>query len=206
MRTRIIILGAAAMTLVLAACGNNNDKTEAKSTKPTTHTAAKLAVQASDVAPFGKILTDGDGRTLYFFDKDATTKPQSACSGVCATNWPALTTSDGAGVGDGLDASLLSHNDANQYTYNGWPLYRFNGDTAAGQTNGQGVGGIWHIAGADGNAVMTAAAAPTTVAPRTAPTAARTSPTTVAPHPANTVPRETTPPTDTPTTAYQSPY
>jgi predicted lipoprotein with Yx(FWY)xxD motif len=33
-----------------------------------------------------------------------------------------------------------------QVTYKNRPLYRYSGDTKAGDTNGDGVGGIWHVA------------------------------------------------------------
>ncbi|MEY2418161.1 MAG: hypothetical protein QOG90_841 [Actinomycetota bacterium] len=164
MTKRTILICAAALSLVFAACGKDSKTDASTSTTTRPRAAAKLAVDSRTIDPYGKVLTDADGRTLYFFDKDTTSKPNSSCTGGCATNWPALMTSDGAGVGDGLNASLLSHNAANQYTYNGWPLYRFSGDTAPGDTNGQGVGGIWHVAGADGNAVMTTAATTTTSA------------------------------------------
>jgi len=32
-----------------------------------------------------------------------------------------------------------------QLTLNGWPLYYFAGDAAPGDTNGQGVGGVWWV-------------------------------------------------------------
>ena len=206
MRTRIFI-GITALALVFAACGKD-DKTDASSSKTTRRAAAaKLAVDSRDIAPFGKVLTDADGRTLYIFDKDAATKPNSACSGQCAANWPALMTSDGAGVGSGLDASLLANNAANQYTYNGWPLYRFNGDTAPGQTNGQGVGGVWHIAGADGNPVGATAATTTTAAPAAKKTVTTKAPGTSPTNPPATSPPATNPPaTNPPTTGYQYPY
>jgi predicted lipoprotein with Yx(FWY)xxD motif len=166
MTKRTILICAAALTLVFAACGKDN-KTDATASQPTRPaTAAKVAVESRTIAPFGKVLTDADGRTLYFFDKDVPVKPKSACTGQCATNWPPLLTSDGAGAGKGLDASMLGQSarddGTTQFTYNGWPLYRFNGDSAPGDTHGQGVGGVWHVAGADGNPVMTAAATTTT--------------------------------------------
>ena len=34
-------------------------------------------------------------------------------------------------------------------------LYYFSGDAAAGDTNGQGVGGIWYVVGPDGSAIDT---------------------------------------------------
>jgi predicted lipoprotein with Yx(FWY)xxD motif len=30
-----------------------------------------------------------------------------------------------------------------QLTYMGWPLYTYSGDSAPGQANGQGTGGVW---------------------------------------------------------------
>ena len=206
--TKRTLVSAVALVLLFAACGK--DKTSNASTTKTTRgaIAAKLAVDSRTIDPFGKVLTDADGRTLYIFDKDATTRPQSSCTGGCAANWPALLTSDGAGVGDGLDAAKLDKN-ATQYTYNGWPLYRFSGDTEAGQTNGQGVGGVWHIAGADGNPVMAAAAATTTTAaPAAKKTPAKTNPTSApATAPPATSPPATSPPaTSPPTTAYVYPY
>ena len=44
-----------------------------------------------------------------------------------------------------------------QVSYNGDPLYYYAGDTAAGQTNGDGVGGVWHLAGLASSASPSAA-------------------------------------------------
>ena len=40
-----------------------------------------------------------------------------------------------------------------QLAINGMPLYYFANDTAKGQLNGQGVGGVWYVAGVDGKPV-----------------------------------------------------
>ena len=37
-----------------------------------------------------------------------------------------------------------------QVSVNGLPLYTFGGDTAPGDTNGQGVGDVWYVVGANG--------------------------------------------------------
>ena len=34
-----------------------------------------------------------------------------------------------------------------------WPLYTFSGDTAPGQTNGQGTGGSWFVVAPDGSLI-----------------------------------------------------
>jgi predicted lipoprotein with Yx(FWY)xxD motif len=91
----------------------------------------------------GKVLVDGEGRTLYLFTPDAQAKP--TCNDSCEQTWPYA--EPAAGVGAGLDASKLgtttrADGDA-QATYNGWPLYRFAGDAKAGDVNGIGIGGNW---------------------------------------------------------------
>lgn len=61
---------------------------------------------------------------------------------------------------EGVDATLLgtiTRDDGTlQVTYNGWPLYLFAGDTAAGDTNGQGLdefGGLWFLVSPAGEAI-----------------------------------------------------
>jgi predicted lipoprotein with Yx(FWY)xxD motif len=103
------------------------------------------------VSPTGYLVAS-NGMALYIFDKD-TTANVSSCSGACLTNWPPLTVAPGTQVapGTGLDAEdfatfTRTDNTATQVSYYGKPLYFFVGDTAAGQTNGDGVGGVWHLA------------------------------------------------------------
>jgi predicted lipoprotein with Yx(FWY)xxD motif len=40
-----------------------------------------------------------------------------------------------------------------QVTYNGWPLYYFSGDSAAGSTNGQGHDNEWFLVAPSGKAI-----------------------------------------------------
>ena len=166
-KTRILLLSS--LVLFGAACGSGAATTAPASTgAPTSSsTAAKAAVSTASNTSFGTILTDANGMTLYFFDKDKPVKPQSACVADCAVTWPAVQASEGTSVGAGLDPAKLGQvtrpDGKVQLTYNTWPLYRYAGDTAAGQTNGQGIGGIWHVAGVDGKPItMTAAPASTT--------------------------------------------
>jgi hypothetical protein len=48
---------------------------------------------------------------------------------------------------DGVDKSLVGkvqRSDGTwQLTINGWPTYKYTGDTKVGDTKGQGVGGVW---------------------------------------------------------------
>lgn len=94
----------------------------------------------------GDVLVDATGRTLYLFTPD--TGGTSTCYGQCATAWPPLLTSGTPVAGSGVDASLLgttTRTDGSvQVTYAGHPLYYFAKDSAPGQTNGEGVGGVWY--------------------------------------------------------------
>src|SRR5256885_2223137 len=89
----------------------------------------------------GKTLVASNGKTLYLFARDKTTK--STCNGSCATFWPPLHTTGPAKAGPGVTARLLgtTHraDGTVQVTYHGHPLYFFAKDTKAGQTNGEGV-------------------------------------------------------------------
>jgi len=154
------MVAAAALALVLAACGNDTpaDTGPAPTAGPTgTETGAvdggtEVATSDSDL---GTILTDADGRTLYLFEAD--TDGSSTCYDDCAATWPALTSSGDPQAGDGADASLLgttARDDGTiQVTYAGQPLYHFASDQAAGETNGQGFGDVWWVVGPDGAAV-----------------------------------------------------
>ena len=96
--------------------------------------------------------------TLYVFTND--TEGVSTCTDACAATWPAATT-DSDQLPEGLDPAIFSVSEAPdgsfQLAANDQPLYTFSGDAAAGDTNGQGVGGIWFVVGADGNMIQDAA-------------------------------------------------
>jgi predicted lipoprotein with Yx(FWY)xxD motif len=96
----------------------------------------------------GQVVTAADGMTMYLFMPDNMGAP--TCTADCAQAWPPLLVEDGTEVsgGDGIDAALLgtvaSPEGGTQVTYGGWPLYYFAGDSAPGDTNGQGQGDVWY--------------------------------------------------------------
>jgi predicted lipoprotein with Yx(FWY)xxD motif len=103
--------------------------------------------------PAGKTLTGEDGKTLYFFKADTKDSGKSTCNDACATAWPPYTLEAGEKLEPGADATgkitMITRDDGTQQVaYNGWPLYYFKGDKAAGDSNGQNInafGGIWVI-------------------------------------------------------------
>ena len=162
----------AAALLAAAACGSS-----ASSSSPASGgAAASSAASASPAGASGSatvikttsgsagtFLTDGSGRTVYLFAKDAMN--QSSCSGACAGAWPPVTTTGAATVSGGANASdvgtLTRSDGTKQVTYDGHALYYFAGDSSAGQTNGQGVDGFgakWWLVAPSGSIITTTAA------------------------------------------------
>lgn len=125
--TRLKIL-AAAGTVLLAACAVSAD----------TGTPAKVVDTAH-----GKVLADARGMTLYTFDRDAPGK--SNCNGPCAQNWPPLMAApDAKPTGDW---TVVTRDDGSKmWAYKGKPLYLWVKDQKPGDTTGDGVNNVWHVA------------------------------------------------------------
>ncbi|ATB65564.1 COG4315 family predicted lipoprotein [Pseudomonas mosselii] len=88
-------------------------------------------------------LVDKKGMTLYTFDKD--TAGKSVCNGDCATNWPPLKAETEAKA-EG-DWTVVTRDDgSSQWAYKGKPLYTFIKDKKAGETTGDGMKDVWHVA------------------------------------------------------------
>jgi predicted lipoprotein with Yx(FWY)xxD motif len=156
-------LACLAAALALAACGDDNgNETTAAATTGGSGTAPSASGNATvDVADsdLGQILVDADGRTLYLFEKDDK-GDHSSCSGDCAKAWPPLTTEGSAEAGDGVDGAELTRfkreDGTLQVAYHDHPLSYFSGDSAPGDTTGQGsdaFGAEWYALDASGEAV-----------------------------------------------------
>lgn len=104
---------------------------------------ASLA-QANPAAEKEGVLANKEGRTLYTFDKDSSGK--SNCSGGCIAAWPPFMVADASLAGG--DFTIIAREDgAQQWAFKGKPLYFFAGDSKPGERNGDGQGGVWHVAG-----------------------------------------------------------
>lgn len=152
--------GAATVAPTVAASSaapSASTEPSASSSEAASPAAGGVSLALADSA-LGKIIVDGSGKTLYMFTPDDGA-PAPTCTDACATKWPALKADDAASVsaGTGLDASKISVVDrpdgGKQVKYGDYPLYYFAQDTAAGQTNGQGLGGKWYVVGADGEPI-----------------------------------------------------
>jgi Uncharacterized protein conserved in bacteria len=105
----------------------------------------------------GDVVVDKNGMTVYRFMKDqAWPVSKSACTGACLEKWPAVApvpASDTKGVQKKGLMGFTRPDGVKQMTVNCWPIYTFSGDTAPGDTNGQGVGGTWYAVSPDGKPV-----------------------------------------------------
>ncbi|MBE0602054.1 MAG: hypothetical protein IH611_00305 [Deltaproteobacteria bacterium] len=129
---KIVLLSAVSLVLALVFAG--------------VASADHHAVKVSEDAKIGKYLTDAKGMTLYLFKKDSPGK--SACAGPCVEKWP-LYYREAVAATSGLKAedfgTITREDGKKQTTFKGMPLYYFVGDKKAGDTTGQGVGGVWYI-------------------------------------------------------------
>jgi predicted lipoprotein with Yx(FWY)xxD motif len=132
-------------------------------------TGASAPLGTADSA-LGTILVDSKGDTLYAFAKDG--NGTSVCDGECANDWPPLAAPASLPAslpGVTGEVGMTTREDGTkQLTVAGHPLYRFEGDSAPGQTNGQGVvlnGGVWNVVSAAGAPIADAKAGPATSAP-----------------------------------------
>jgi predicted lipoprotein with Yx(FWY)xxD motif len=136
--------------------------------------ASTLTISSAASPQLGKqVAVNPQGRTLYTLSGESRTH-QICTSAECLKFWPPLRVSSRATklkAGSGVHGKLgiISRSGGLfQVTLNGVPLYRFSGDKAKGQANGEGIvfpgGHVWH-------AVVASSAKHTTTQPAPTPAA-----------------------------------
>lgn len=124
--------------------------------------AATVVVSTRKIPGLGVVLVNAKGRTLYMFVPDKQSKV--TCVKTCAAVWPPVKIASGAkAVAGGQAKASLLGSDRNPaggrvVTYNGWPLYAYVADTAAGQAKGQALnlnGGYWYVLSPAGKVIKT---------------------------------------------------
>ncbi len=102
------------------------------------------AIKIQEKAGIGKYLTDTEGKTLYWFKKDCSGK--STCAGACLEKWTIYyreTVAAPNGIKKEEFGTIIRVDGKKQTTFRGYPLYYWNNDKKAGETNGQGVNNVW---------------------------------------------------------------
>lgn len=98
-----------------------------------------------------KVLTNGQGRVLYWFVPDTSTK--SNCSSSCLKYWPLVPGPATASAGIRGMLAVITTNGVKQVVYRGHPLYTYVADTSPGMDKGNGLnasGGVWWAMTASG--------------------------------------------------------
>lgn len=132
-----------ASSLTVAACTSSGYGSPA--TSAPAGGAGTVTVGTTSSGNLGTFLTGPDGKTLYVHAGDSINT--STCTGACLTAWPPLTAPAGqqptAGPGvTGRIATFARPDGSVWVTYNGLPLYYWQGDAKAGDATGQGVNGF----------------------------------------------------------------
>jgi predicted lipoprotein with Yx(FWY)xxD motif len=152
---RVVQFSLATAALALgSACGSSHDSGNSSGSAGRVPPATGAAVSAQSTS-LGTVLVDGRGRTVYVFAND---KPDvSTCTDSCSIDWPPVSAptplpASLPGVKGAIGSTLRS--DGNQQlTVAGHPVYTFSGDSAPGQTKGQGItlnGGLWTVVSPSG--------------------------------------------------------
>lgn len=146
------------LTILLAGCGGAEDGNQAapvsspQEQAPAQEQELSAAVEeralvATAETEFGTILVDGRGFTLYALSTDLLNTP--SCYGDCKEDWPPLLTVGEPQAGKEIDSTNLGvatrHDGTYQVSYDGKPLYMYQGDTFPGDTLGHGSGDVWFV-------------------------------------------------------------
>lgn len=126
--------------VLITACKKNNGET----------VIDKKGIQIATDVKFGSIVTDKDGKTLYFFSNDVSGIP--TCTAGCEAIWPLYYSADAStdlNVNAADMGEITRADGRKQSTFKGYPLYYYATDAAVGDIKGDGVGGIWFVAKPD---------------------------------------------------------
>lgn len=148
--------------LAAAACSSSGSSSTSNSTSPSAAAgSASSTVITTKTSSGGSFLTNSAGRAIYLFMADSSGK--SACSGACAAAWPPVVATGqptASGGAQSSDLSTITRSDGTkQVTYDGHPLYYFEGDTGPGTDKGQGLNGfgaLWYLVAPSGSSITTA--------------------------------------------------
>jgi len=158
-------LAAPLAVALLAAAACSSSGSTSSSTSPSAAapagSAASSTVITTKTSSGGSFLTNSAGRAIYLFMADSTGK--SNCDAACASAWPPVIATGqptATGSAQASDLGTITRSDGTkQVTYDGHPLYYFEGDTGPGTDRGQGIDGFgakWWLVAPTGSSITTA--------------------------------------------------
>lgn len=150
------LTAASFAVLALAGCAASPGEGTPAESSPSESAVAPVTVLTVADSDLGEIVVDGEGMTVYVFDKDTPGAESSACTGECAANWPAVSVDSEDPEVEGVTGEIgtITGTDGSlQLTLDGLPLYYFAKDEAVGDVNGQAVNGVWWVVAPDGTKI-----------------------------------------------------
>ena len=170
-RSMLTVSGLAVLALVTAGCGSSSDTPSAvSSTSPTPTTAMSGDALGVATTSLGKVVVDSSGYTVYLLTSDSPNT--SNCSAGCLAAWPPVPpASSGKATAPGVTAKVgetQTTTGETMLTVNGWPVYRYVGDTAPGEVAGQGIasyGGVWYALSPNGKPIQQTSPGPASSSP-----------------------------------------
>jgi predicted lipoprotein with Yx(FWY)xxD motif len=136
---RLPTIGALAVLFLLIAIG----APQVLAAKP----SKRVATEAENATLGKTVLTTTKGRTLYSLSVEKSGK--FICTASCLSVWHPLMVPPGVRPTGPVKLGTIKRPEGGtQVTCKGRPLYRFGGDSKAGQANGEGIKdvGTWHAA------------------------------------------------------------
>jgi predicted lipoprotein with Yx(FWY)xxD motif len=91
----------------------------------------------------GDVLAGEKGMTVYTFKNDKS--EMSNCYDKCAQNWPPVMAASDAKA-EGAYSLVTRKDGSKQWAKDGMPLYYWVKDMKEGDTTGDGMNGVWHVA------------------------------------------------------------
>ena len=154
-------LSALALAALLSGCGGGATTTTPTSAAPATSAPAESSAPATSApastaaaelsvaqSKAGQIVVADQGLSVYMFTKNTKDSGTSACTAGCLTTWPPVTSTTATPTVSGVTGKVGTIPTADgkmQVTINGMPIYYYAKDQTAGDTMGQGVGGVWYL-------------------------------------------------------------
>lgn len=153
----IVVLGACSSSSskpASTAAPNGTSTTLASSTTSSAAATGTATLALATNAKIGQqILVNAAGHTVYMYVPDGTSTTSKVPAAIKA-NWPAVTATGTPTAASGLDQTKLAvsaqADGSQQASYGGHLLYTFIKDTAPGDANGEGLGGVWYAVLASG--------------------------------------------------------
>lgn len=132
---RVALLAAVALALALV-------------TGASASGGSRVVTKEAQVESLGaEVLTKANGHTLYSLSVE--THGRFVCTGTCLGTWKPLVVPQGVKPKGPVKLGTIRRPEGKiQVTFKGRPLYSFNGDSKAGEANGEGLRdvGTWHAA------------------------------------------------------------